>query len=389
MQSNYKQMNTERVENSKRVGEFMAVDPFNPRHLEGLINFEYGTGYGSLKLQKINTDPVNHPTIFGTPKISYPFGLGHNYKFPSASEIHRFKKYDGTNIYMYRYEHKGELFTTYKVRLAPFVRGRYLVMWQEILNRYPQIPRLFSLNPGLKGFSFEMYGNMNQHMIQYEEDLEVVLLFGIRDMVDIVMPTELDAGGVPTAEHLGTVDRDYVWNYEQEQDAYDEDLKLIDPGTMEESQSPVFAGEEGSVWYLRDKNTDHIKMFKCKPHQIEQINWVYTKLNTSVIKATVLNSLEMCESPTIDDILVLLKEEYPVHQIATSMGRIQQTYLQIQHEIGLREEVRSLMELEGFDHTSDRPTIMRKIKGQFDKQQMRSVYNVVKTIQKFMQLEAE
>ena len=89
--------------------EFRATDPFNPKnHVEGQVSFSKDTGYGSLKIKKINGESVNQPQIFGTPKIAYPFGLGHNYRFPSAERIYRFRKYDGTNIFMYRYRNKRD-----------------------------------------------------------------------------------------------------------------------------------------------------------------------------------------------------------------------------------------------------------------------------------------
>ncbi len=65
--------------------EFSATDPFNPQnHVEGQVSFSRDRHYGSLKIKKINGESVNEPRIFGTPKIAYPFGLGHNYRFPSA-----------------------------------------------------------------------------------------------------------------------------------------------------------------------------------------------------------------------------------------------------------------------------------------------------------------
>ena len=60
--------------------EFSATDPFNPQnHVEGQISFNR-TCYGALKLKKVNDESVDQPQIFGTPKIAYPFGLGHNYR---------------------------------------------------------------------------------------------------------------------------------------------------------------------------------------------------------------------------------------------------------------------------------------------------------------------
>ena len=161
--------------------EFSATDPFNPQNrVEGQISFNRAC-YGSLKIKKINGESVDQPQIFGTPKIAYPFGLGHNYRFPSAERIYRFRKYDGTNIFMYRYRNNGMEYITFKVRLFPFLRGCYITMWKHILRKYPQIPELFKMNPDVTGFSFELYGSDNPHMIQYEDvKLDIVLLFGMR-----------------------------------------------------------------------------------------------------------------------------------------------------------------------------------------------------------------
>ena len=53
--------------------EFRATDPFNPKnHLEGQIRFSKDKHYGSLQIKKINGEVVDHPPIFGTPKIAYP-----------------------------------------------------------------------------------------------------------------------------------------------------------------------------------------------------------------------------------------------------------------------------------------------------------------------------
>lgn len=75
--------------------EFRETDPFNPQnYVEGQINFSRDRRYGALQIKRINGEPVDQPLIFGTPKIAYPFGLGHNYRFPSAERIYRFRKYD-------------------------------------------------------------------------------------------------------------------------------------------------------------------------------------------------------------------------------------------------------------------------------------------------------
>lgn len=180
--------------------EFSATDPFNLQNrVEGQVSFNRAC-YGALKLKKINGESVDQPQIFGTPKIAYPFGLGHNYRFPSAAQIYRFRKYDGTNIFMYRYRNNGMEYVTFKVRLFPFLRGRYIPMWQYMLRKYPQIRELFKMNPNFTGFSFELYGSDNPHMIQYEDvKLDIMLLFGLRGMQGQIV---LKTGRIPNLTRL-------------------------------------------------------------------------------------------------------------------------------------------------------------------------------------------
>ena len=306
--------------------EFSATDPFNPQnHVEGQVNLSRNTRYGLLKIKKINGESVDQPQIFGTPKIAYPFGLGHNYRFPSAEWIYRFRKYDGTNIFMYRYRNNGMEYITFKVRLFPFLRGRYITMWRYMLHKYPQITELFKMNPEVTGFSFELYGSDNPHMIQYENiKLNTVLLFGLRGRQgQIVLNTEIEAGDIPKAEQLGTVETDYVWHYEQEQQDLNRCLTFIG---LNESNAPMFRGEEGSIWYVKVKDTDEIRMYKCKPHQIEQVHWTQTQkqLSPTVIWATILKTFENWESPELDEIIAMLNEDYPIHQITISIPQIRQ-----------------------------------------------------------------
>ena len=43
----------------------------------------------------------------------------------------------------------------------------------------------------------------------------------------------------------------------------------------------MFRGEEGSIWFVRVKDTCEIRMYKCKPHQIEQVHWTQTQTQLS------------------------------------------------------------------------------------------------------------
>ena len=370
--------------------EFSATDPFNPQnYVEGQISFSRDTRYGSLKIKKINGESVDLPQICGTPKIAYPFGLGHNYRFPSAERIYRFRKYDGTNIFMYRYRNKGMEHITFKVRLFPFLRGHYITMWRYILRKYPQITDLFKMNPDLTGFSFELYGSGNPHMIQYEDiKLDIVLLFGLRGMQrQIVLNTELEAGAIPKAEHLGTVEKDYVWHYEQEQQELNRRLVFLG---LNESYEPMFRGEEGSIWYVKLKDSQEIRMYKCKPHRIEQVHWTQTQtqLSASVIWATILKAFENWENPELDEIIAILNEDYPIHQIEISIGRIRQMLKTAQKTEDTQKKIWELMVMHAFNSNTDTATVFRKIANRFD-QDKQFVYRAIKNVQKMMKIENE
>ena len=370
--------------------EFSATDPFNPQnHVEGQISFSRDRRYGALLIKKINGESADQPLILGTPKIAYPFGLGHNYRFPSAERIYRFRKYDGTNIFMYRYKNNGREYITFKVRLFPFLRGRYITMWRHILREYDQITELFKMNPDTTGFSFELYGSDNPHTIQYEDvQLDIVLLFGLRGTHgQIVLNTEIEAGNLPKAEQLGTVKTDYVWHYEQEQQDLDRRLAFIG---LDQNHVPLFSGEEGSIWYVKIKGTDEIRPYKCKPHKIEQVHWTQgqTQLGATVIWATILKAFENWENPKLDEIIALLNEDYPIHQIAASTEQIERMFNTAKNEADTRQKIWELMVLHEFDGNTDTATVFHKIVNQLD-QDKRLVYKTIKNVQKIMQIESE
>ena len=370
--------------------EFSETDPFNPKnHVEGQISFSRDKRYGALKIKNINGKPADQPLIFGTPKIAYPFGLGHNYRFPSAERIYRFRKYDGTNIFMYRYKNNGREYITFKVRLFPFLRGRYITMWKHILRKYQQVTDLFKMNPDATGFSFELYGADNPHMIQYKDvKLDIVLLFGLHGMQrQIVMNTDLKSGDIPKAAQLGTLEKDYVWYYEQEQQDLDRRLEFIG---LNESQAPMFRGEEGSIWYLKVKDTSEVRMYKCKPHRIEQVHWTQarTQLSPTVIWATLLKAFENWESPGLDEIIAILNEDYPIHQITISIERIEQMLNTAKNAANTRKKIWELMVMQGFNGNTDIATVFHKIVNELD-QDKRLIYKTIKNVQNMMKIEDE
>ena len=218
--------------------------------------------------------------------------------------------------------------------------------------------------------------------------MDIVLLFGIRGTDgQIVLNTELEAGDIPKAEQLGTIEKDYVWHYEQEQQDLDRRLEFIG---LNESQAPMFRGEEGSIWYLKVKDTSEVRMYKCKPHRIEQVHWTQTQtqLSDTVVWATILKAFENWENPELDEIIAILNEDYPIHKIEISIEQIKQMLHTAKNAVDTRKKIWELMVMHAFDSNTDTATVFHKIANQLD-QDKRFVYKSIKNVQRMMKIEGE
>ena len=357
------------------------VDPFNPRNrITCDLTTESGPNYGSFRIRTVNGEPAPQPTIIGTPKLYYPFNKAHKYQFPSATEIRAYEKYDGTNVTLIKYtDSKGNPFITFKVRLFPFLRGHFIPKWKRILAMYPNIRKLFVMNPNIQAFSFELFGSDNTHLIKYDEKLDIRLLFGIKhgwDENDVryATPEEIATGGiVPQATHHATINGDYVWHYEQHQKAMDTRLKPVE----NEDGRQLFEGSEGSIWYLKEKETGNWRMFKCKPHQIELIHWDSEHIPSTICYATAQNVLEIQDDVTLEAVESLLLEEFSQEKVDASRYRIEKAVHEIQFQVTLNRKVDSVLESELPTDTNDKATIMRTLSKHFDRSDMRKVYNRV------------
>jgi hypothetical protein len=63
-------------------------------------------------------------------------------------------------------------------------------------------------------------------------------------------------------------------------------------------------------------------LYKVKPEIIEQIHWAAGGIPINAIKATIHNSLENYERPTIENITEMLLEEYTKQQIEVVQERV-------------------------------------------------------------------
>lgn len=356
----------------KELVPFELQDPFNPEnHVKGFVSQKPDHRYGAVAITHVN-GKEQYQIHFGTPKQHYPFGKTGQFHFPKAEKIEVYEKLDGTNICAYRYFFEGRLFRTYKIRKGAFVRnsrwGNFIEMWKEMLEKYPQIPKICELNKC--NVSFEMYGSRNTHLIQYKEDLEAKVLFGVNDEARIFSPSTLDALGVPTARlhSVITNEKEFVSEYKRLQEETEKANKVNDDNKI--------SGSEGFVWYLTSAEGDTIQ-FKCKPESIEQIHFQVGGIETNVIIATAHNVLETEDEITYEATADLLAEEFTEEQILRSEQRIRNVIEEVKADYKFRDKVLEIYNSIGISIRDDKRAVMREMSKHFSKYVMGKVYSVV------------
>ena len=297
------------------------TDPFNPKNkVSGYVEHGSGKNYGKLLIKEINgvaTDQI----IYGTPKFTYPFNKDGALNFPhSISRIEAYDKLDGTNVMQYHYDNNGYAYVTYKTRLRPFLSnnyGSFLDMWKRMLEKYPGIKKMPYDYPLSDGFAYELYGAENTHLIDYDVGLDCALLFGLMGG-NICPPSWFDPDfrRVPSATLKMSIESpdDFPKLYQANQEQMDSEL-VDKEGTYE--------GSEGEMWYGYLPKDNSWVVFKCKPHQVEQIHWSSsTAIHRNTIRGAALNTLESFDEVTVAHVKTLLTEEFDAESIKKSESRI-------------------------------------------------------------------
>ena len=342
---------------------FEEQDPFNPQNIvKGLLTVGGKKNYGRLDIESVNGVPASQ-IILGTPKISYPFDKNGNYNFPSVDMMEIYEKLDGTNVFMYSYEAGGKIFITYKPRLRPFLVnsrfGPFQDMWKRMLERYPRIPKLFRDSPVyISGYSFELYGAENTHLIEYEVPLDTALLFAVTVNGDIEPPSWVSPMGVPSAVLIDRLTYDspdfLIEEYKGMQEYMGENL-------IEKEET--FVGSEGQIWYAYLGDTTWT-MFKCKPHEIERIHWASSKyIHRNTILGATQNAFESTDDVTIDYVKDLLREEFEEETIKNSHDRIKKVVDQLNKDMFYYGEIERLLDGSDID-LENKGDVMRLLVGE-------------------------
>ena len=367
---------------------FQKQDPFNPFILEGYITRSEAC-YGSMVITKID-NYLTEQLIYSTPKLKYPFDRNGIFKFPKARFIRVYEKYDGTNICSFCYKLKGEKYLSYKTRLNPVLGesnfGSFANLWSKILSKYPDLENFIVTYTVLNdiNLSFELYGNMNEHLIRYDIDLDTVLLFGINQKTGIVIDPEFfkdkvirfdnrELSKTPMARMETYIDNphDLVSYYQRFKSEQELKNKELEDGTYE--------GSEGFVWYLHDIN-NNLHQFKCKPPSIEEIHFGAggsRGLTKNSIMATVLNAYESNDDINFDIVKELLIEEFEERAINGHREIIQKCIDTVKEKVDFRRNVIKIYNDLHLDLKNNKVGTMRALSQHFRKSDMGSVFSVL------------
>ena len=364
-------------------------DPYNPGNtVSGYVQRHSGDEYGTLILTHVNGRPAPQ-RIAATPKASYPYHPDGRWLMQSAQSVRTYVKYDGTNVCQYSYhDADSNRYTTFKLRIRPFVSPRFQPLITIVLSRYPALRNLKLQQD--EAMLYELYGRDNLHMFQYDVDIALISLCrrnpstGNLDPPDPTDPNfaRLDC---PLAEPTGSMSADGVnirQEYTQRQTHHSNGLVHI--GQTEDEQ-PIYRGNEGEMLYATFAHGDRslpgtfTRMLKLKPPEVEEIHRTPDFISKLEIQATMRNIFEASDEPTLDDLIFMLKEEWNKQQITNSMDVIQRTFDAAMDSYQTEQKILTTYH-ENFAHDDfhkDRPATMRLMSAHFPRHRMGLVYCIL------------
>ena len=355
----------------KWLEPFEATDPFSKLRLEGFLSLKPDYRYGALALLKVEGKEAPQ-RILSTPKMHYPFDRNGAFHFPSVRQIDIYEKIDGTNVFAYQFiDAQGHLHVTYKLRLYPVLRngkwGNFLDMWNEMLERYPQIPELPVINKC--SLSFELFGSRNSHLMLYDTPLDCALLFGVDTNGRYRSVDEIERLGVPVPTHLGHLKagEDPVAAYGRIREKLQATIQSLDDEKLR--------GYEGAVWYVTTSGMERI-LFKCKPESVEAIHWK-GGINKIAIIATCWNLLETEDFLAYEKLERLLLEEYSQEEIDAFREHIDACIIQVSEDLNFRNRVLEAYNKIGVKLNEDKASVMRKLSSEFPRALMKKVFALI------------
>ena len=364
--------------------EFSAVDSFNDGNtFDGFISQQSDHRYGALVVWCVNGQETEPQAIYCTPKLHYPFDKsidGRRYKWPKFQTVAIYEKLDGSNILNYSYaDANGKRYSTFKTRLTPVLKaskfGDFRALWEEVLQRYPELRRPAQVLSGEYAFSYELYGYRNPHLILYENALDAKFLFAVRQSTAAVCVPEKfrEHPLVMPRKTFADNKEDLVKLYESLREEAEAKNKKTDDGTIQ--------GTEGCVFYVFTDEGIWLQ-YKMKPDSVETIHWASDTLPEETIAATAWNALESCEGDlTTEYVAKLLREEFTEHQVKTSWTRIEKVVAHVVERAKFRGQVLGAYRQVGVEFTPEtKGQVMRALAQHFTRDQMKTVYSALREL---------
>eukprot|EP01116_Phalansterium_solitarium_P019118 TRINITY_DN524_c1_g1_i1.p1 TRINITY_DN524_c1_g1~~TRINITY_DN524_c1_g1_i1.p1 ORF type:complete len:534 (+),score=191.84 TRINITY_DN524_c1_g1_i1:195-1796(+) len=267
------------------------ADPFNPGNkLCGYISRKDGSMGGSLYVTHVNDERLDQPTvIYGTPKLVYPYTDFDSLAYQDFSDIGccsfvLANKWNGTNVLIFKYRDRaGNLYLSAKSKGSVFlVNGpfgqfatltlRALQLDGDVMSASGPPGQLEPLLlPSMQSMTFELCGQLERHLVQYDFEVALKPLF----------VTYADGSIAPArnSDDLGPLpfNNDQVRRMCREVQAADlarNEAHRAASGLPHRYEHDHFI-VEGRVLYLLDAAGRLIKrtMHKIKPTDIEEVHW--------------------------------------------------------------------------------------------------------------------
>ena len=368
--------------NKNQIIPFSETDPYNPQNtLEGFVNRRQGQLYGALWITKVN-GKLCKQLIYSAPKQHYPFNKDNEWLFPECDYVDLYEKLDGTCIISYTYkDSKGNQFLTYKTRLRPFLGkgkfGNFFALWNEIREKYPKIDELCT-NIGWT-FVFELYGKRNKILVDYDVPLDTKLIFMIAKSNGQISPPSIvkisEETTIPVLDCKGMITGWDNYNLEGKKGQYLKIQEELELGLKIDEENKIIKGEEGQVWYFMKEG--YAIQIKNKPPTILKYHWSGDALSYESVYTTVINAFENFDSPTYDDVVGLLTEEFDISKIEKSRVRIENTIERVAFDKKIQFEIVEIYNKLGVDINKDKRTVMRHFSTLYPKNQSSRIFTLL------------
>ena len=310
--------------------------------------------YGAIRIIKINEEEQD-TLIYCTPKFKYPFIVSSENNERTFAKIDGpidvYEKVDGTNIFCYKYQYRGQLFQTYKSRQTvvlidnPGMDYSFVSLWKEMLTRY-QIEKFLKIYPF--NCAFELFGSRNPILVKYGVPIDTVFLYGIdkdgnimydqltweideiRQKVTSVDEIDHKSQNVPFLKPCGLWLIKNAFEFEVIYKAKEIEMDKLNVDKLH---------SEGLMLYT------HQGVFKLKPPTIFQAMDRYCAIPREAIKNTILNMISSNKIVNFDSVYIWLQEdvgtEYSEANLLLSKTRISNLIEEIYKPVIARMEARN------------------------------------------------